>query len=158
MIEFKLTYYQNVGAGPARYKSVLADVRGKTPEDVEDFEGRFNQLLRRGRCQLATSPHVLTEVFKLRKHSQLEVDEPRFRRLALDELKKAAIEEVHCPASDLSSKDSIDRICRLGLTDATLLHLAMQRDYVILTDDGKFHAESMGYIRLLDNLLSGDQF
>lgn len=77
-----------------------------------------------------------------------------FRRSALDELKKADIEEVHCPASDLSSEDSIDQICRPGLTDATLLDIAIKRDYIVLSDDSGLRDAGSGYVWLLDNWLS----
>jgi hypothetical protein len=60
-------------------------------------------------------------------------------------------------ASDLSSKESIHRLCQIGLTDATLLHIAMEKGYVILSDDRRLRDAGLGYVRLLDSLLSEKQ-
>lgn len=148
-----LGYLRNVGAESARCRSVLTSVR---PQYLpEDFEGRFRQLL--GGSRLATSSHVLAEVFKLREYSQLKGDYYRFRKSALDELKKANIEELHCPARDLSSEDSMDRLCQLGLTDATLVHIATERNYIVLSDDRRLRDSDSEYVRLLDMWLSGEK-
>jgi hypothetical protein len=149
---FTFSYLRNVEAEPAHYRSVLVDVRRGNL--LEDFEDRFRQLL--GRSRLATSSHVLAEAFRLRNQSRLKADEYRFRRLAVDELKKANIEELHCPASDLSlSKASMNWACLLGLTDATLLHIAMERDYIVLSDDHRLRDSGSGYVQLLDTLVAG---
>ena len=134
----------------AQYSPTSARERQWTVIDEELFSEILSQYSR-----LLTTPHVVAEAFKLREHSALKGDQYRFRRLAMSSFKKANLREVHCPLVDLAlSEDSVERVCRVGITDAMLLHVSMKEDCLILTDDTRLLEAGMGRILILDWELS----
>jgi predicted nucleic acid-binding protein len=145
-----LIYYRDVKQEP-----VPNDIRpNKRPLSEEDGE-RVLEFLGRAPRRL-TTPHVLTEVFKLRDRSELRRRGEDFRGSSLDALKKLNIEERHCPLSELASESNfVDCMCRHGLTDAALLCVSVRENCTVLTDDKRLFefAGRKVQLLLLDELL-----
>ena len=116
--------YFRIRREPERRQAAFRDIRDGWPLTEEEGE-KVLEFLGRAPRRL-TTPHVLTEIFKLRGHSELRKISD-FKRSSLDALRKLYIEERHCPLSDLASQSElVDRVCRHGLTDAALLYVSEQ--------------------------------
>ena len=146
-----LIYYRDF-----RQEPVPKDIRpNKRPLTEEEGE-RVLEFLGRAPKRL-TTPHVLTEVFKLRDRSELRRHVEHFRRSSLDALKKLNIEERYCPLNELAREsDFVDCVCRYGLTDAPLLYVSVQEHCTVLTDDRRLFEFGGRKVRLmlLDELLA----
>ena len=147
-------FYFRVRKEPERRQATLRDIRNGRPLTDEEGE-RVLEFLGRAPRRL-TTPHVLTEVFKLRAHSELRKISD-FRRSSLDALRKLYIEERHCPLIDLASQSElVDCVCRHGLTDAALLYVSEQEHCTLLTDDKRLFdfGWRKGRLLLLEQLLA----
>jgi hypothetical protein len=146
-----LEFLRETEAGHSRRVAVLQELRGKEINRLE--EERFTEVFANYQRKL-TTPHVLTEVFKLRDWSQLKRHEPHFRKVGIDTIKRAGIREITASLAELASnQDAIRRICLLGLTDAALLYVSGKENWTLLTDDRPLLAFASGQIQLLDAFL-----
>jgi predicted nucleic acid-binding protein len=149
-----LFYFRDLRQESERRWAVLKDIRPdgrplteEEGESVLEFLGRAPRRF--------TTPHVLTEVFKLRAHSELRKISD-FRRSSFDALRKLYIEERHCPLSDLASQpELVDSVCRHGLTDAALLYVSAHVRCTLVTDDKRLFQFTGRKVQLLvlDELL-----
>jgi predicted nucleic acid-binding protein len=149
-----ISFLRETDAGEARHRAVLSDIQ---PEWTRVEAARFSEFLALYPRRLTTT-HVLTEAFKLRQHSELKQDEYRFRRFVPGELRKADVREVYCSLEDLSSDaESMEWVCRVGLTDAALLFVSRREGCPILSDDTRLRDSGSGsQVLILNNLqLSG---
>jgi hypothetical protein len=149
-----LRYLDRHNAQKARRDQVFNELLpGITFADTEQ------QHLRRAMSrEVLTTPHVLTEVFKLREPSILKKLEG-FLACGLDILGQGRIIEIPCPTAKLCEDRGFrELICRRGLTDAGLVFVAMQQQSaLLLTDDsrlfGDYPAGAGFEIRLLNDYL-----
>jgi predicted nucleic acid-binding protein len=130
-----LDYLEKTAADKARRNAVLRDVRGSSDyRSTEIEQGCFDVLVCPHKCLLTTSL-VVAEVRKLRGHSLLSRDEYHFRELALAKLEQD-VDDIPYSLRDLcAAPDFRDLVCRLGLTDASLICLAAKERCLLLTDD-----------------------
>jgi predicted nucleic acid-binding protein len=146
-----MAYVRDIGIGQARGAVILRDVRGR---DVHPLEQERLEEVFAGFQRLLTTPHILTEAFRLRKYSELRKDEYRFREVAINVFKRTAIQEITASLGDFTSnQDAILRICQLGLTDAILLHVSAKENCTVLTDDQELLPFGLGRIQLLNTFL-----
>ena len=153
-----LHYAERIKAGIATRDAILRKIRSQMPFD-ESRQEAFKTLCRAA-APVLTTPHVLTEVFRLRKESELYRRQVDFRSVALELLVSGNIEEVHRPAESLYENSHYrDLVSRLRLTDTGFVSLAVEYDCVLLTDDDEMfqaYPSSPGtgfQIRMLDEYL-----
>jgi hypothetical protein len=141
-----LTLHYLDRTGATDREAIIRDVRsGSRYPFTATEEERFRLLLHRFKRLLTTSPAV-AEALRLREYSLLSRDRWRFRELALERLKDGKVEDVHCPLRELCAEEGFrDLICRLGLTDASLIFVAAKERCLLLTDDR----------RMFEGLLAG---
>jgi hypothetical protein len=156
-----LHYLDRTNADKAHRDAVIRDVRGRsTCRFTETEEERFRLLPRRFKRLLTTSL-VVAEVLRLRGHSLLSRDERGFRELALTKL-EGTVEDIPYSLRDLCAAPDIrDLVCRLGLTDASIMHLAAKEQCLLLTDEGEMFGTytkgSKFEIRLLGEYLESPE-
>lgn len=126
-----LRYLDRDDAPQARRNQIFDELRRAKP-----FADTEQEHLRHAMSRaVLTTPHVLTEVFRLRESSILRKLEG-FLPCSLDILDQGSIIEVQCPTAELSKdRDFRELICRRGLTDAGLVFIATRRKALLLTDD-----------------------
>lgn len=131
-----LRYLDDVKADKGTRNLVFHEIQ---PSDV-DFVERDQQNLRLAfQGGILTTPHILTEVLKLRKSSWLRSKQFQFRELALGLLSTRHIEEVTCPVVDIIASLPWF-ICQFGLADASGLFAAQIRQAILITDDNRLFA------------------
>lgn len=148
-----LRYLQETAAGEARRRKILSDIQPGLEWTAVEAE-RFSHLISRY-ARLLTTTHVLTEVFKLRKYSELKRDAHTFMRFAADALRRSNVREVHCSLEDFSSNEElIDLACSVGLTDAALVFVSKREGCPILSDDTRLFETGWAQVFILTRELS----
>jgi hypothetical protein len=150
-------FYFRDRAEPERRQAALKDVRPNGRPLAEEQGERVLEFLGHAPRRL-TTPHVLTELFKLRAHSELRKIKD-FKKSSFDALRKLNIEEKHYAFNLLALKSEfVECVCRFGLTDASLVYVSELERCTVLTDDKRLYQFSGRRVRLLllDELLASD--
>ena len=157
---FGLHYLQSTKADKATSDEFLRWLRPSGSPLTETEQERFLSSLP---CfeHVLTTPHVLTEAFKIRGGSKLCRYREDLRRVGVSMLLKGGVEEVAVPVMELcAQEDFAALVYRLGLPDAGVIYLAVRQQGLLLTDDKRLYsdypASDSFQICMLDEYLRAD--
>jgi hypothetical protein len=154
-----LRYADSIKASKSYRDRLFQDIRSQSPPFNEDRQERLSELIEVRAAQ--TTPHVILEATRLRKHSEL-AKATGFRDFSLRVLVSGAISEVWCSLEELCKEpEYLALTLRFGVADASLLFVSAREECLTLTDDrglfGAYGIESRFKVGLLDEYLGSSR-
>ncbi len=153
-----LQHLEQTKADKAHREAVFRDLRGGSGCGFTETEQELFGLAVDRWERLLTTSYVIAEIWRLRNHSELRRYEQPLHEMTLQELTGGRVEEVPCSVQELCAEEGFrELICRLGPTDASLIHLAAKERCLLLTDDRRmfqgYFAGAKFDMKLLDEYI-----